>query len=219
MLGKSQKAKIVPEKGEAIDCLFNPTQLEISLGTEWADQPVPGRQVPELKYKGGSSGSMTLELFFDTTNTGKSVTVHTNKLMKLLNVDKTLSGYAEDKNNGRPPYVTFQWGKFRSFKSVITSLSVSYVYFSSTGDPLRARVTLTLKQFEEDKAFPAQNPTSGTPAPARAHQVMPGETLDRISAQYYGDATQWRAIARANAIRDPFSLRPGVMLDIPTLEG
>lgn len=218
MVGKNQKAKIVPEKGEAIDCLFNPTQLEISLGTEWDAHPVPGRQVPELKYKGGSSGTMSLELFFDTTHTGKSVTVYTNKLMKLLDVDTSLPGYAEDKNNGRPPYVTFHWGKFRSFKSVIESLGVTYVYFASTGDPLRARVNLKLKQFEEDKAFPAQNPTSGTPAPARSHQVMPGETLDRISAQHYGDSTQWRAIARANAIRDPFSLRPGVLLDIPTLE-
>jgi LysM repeat protein len=161
---------------------------------------------------------MSLELFFDTTNTGKSVTVHTNKLMKMLKIDKSLSGYDADKNNGRPPWVKFHWGKFHSFKSVITSLSITYVYFSSTGDPLRAKVSMTLTQMEQDDAFPAQNPTSGTPAPGRAHQVMPGESLDRISAQYYGDSTQWRAIAQANAIRDPFSLRPGVMLDIPTLE-
>jgi LysM repeat protein len=217
-MGMGQKAQIKTEKGDTLDCLFNPSQLEISLGTSWSGESVPGREAPELKYNGGNSGTMSLELFFDTTNTGKSVTVHTNKLMKMLKVDKTLSGYDEAKNNGRPPWVKFHWGKFHSFKSVITSLSISYVYFSSTGDPLRARVNLTLTQMEVDDAFPAQNPTSGTPAPGRAHQVLPGETLDRISARYYGDSTQWRAIARANAIRDPFALRPGVMLDIPTLE-
>jgi hypothetical protein len=213
-----QKAQIKTEKGDTLDCLFNPQQLSISLGASWNGESVPGREVPELKYSGGSSGSMSLELFFDTTNTGKSVTVHTNKLMKMLKVDKSLSGYDAEKNNGRPPWVKFHWGKFHSFKSVITSLSITYVYFSSTGDPLRAKVSLTLTQMEQDDAFPAQNPTSGTPAPGRSHQVMPGETLDRISAQYYGDSTQWRAIAQANTIRDPFSLRPGVMLDIPTLE-
>jgi nucleoid-associated protein YgaU len=46
---------------------------------------------------------------------------------------------------------------------------------------------------------------------------MPGETLDRISAQYYGDATRWRALANANGIEDPLSVRPGSLLVIPEI--
>jgi nucleoid-associated protein YgaU len=77
---------------------------------------------------------------------------------------------------------------------------------------------VTLKQYADDSKFPAQNPTSGTPAPQRSHMVQPGETLDRIAWQHYGDSTRWRAIAAANRIRDPFSLRAGTMLDIPTVD-
>jgi len=102
---------------------------------------------------------------------------------------------------------------------VVSSVSVNYIHFSNTGDPLRARVNIDLTQYEDDKKFPAQNPTSGTPAPQRSHMVQPGESLDRIAWQHYGDATQWRAIAQANRIRDPFSVRPGTMLDIPTVDG
>ena len=63
------------------------------------------------------------------------------------------------------------------------------------------------EQYEPDANWGPQNPTSGTPKPNRTHQVQVGDTLDRISARYYGDSTQWRAIAGANGIADPFDSR------------
>ena len=71
---------------------------------------------------------------------------------------------------------------------MITKADITFDYFSSEGVPLRARVTLSLTQFEPDGAFLRQNPTSGTPRPHRVHRIQRGETLDRISARYYGDA-------------------------------
>ena len=213
----SAKAYIEVETGDEIECMFNPSELSFSVGADWGKADKPGLAVPQLEFNAGVSGTMELNLFFDTTNSGKSVTKTTNKLIELTRVNTKLSGYDKSKNNGRPPSVVFRWGKFRSFKAVVEQVSVNYTYFSKSGDPLRARVSLTLKQLEDDKKFPAQNPTSGTPAPQRSHMVQPGETLDRIAWQHYGDATKWRAIAAANRIRDPFSLRPGVMLDIPTV--
>ena len=45
-----------------------------------------------------------------------------------------------------------------------------------------------------------------------------GETLDRIAATYYGDASRWRAVAAANGVEDPLNLPPGTVLSIPRLE-
>jgi nucleoid-associated protein YgaU len=47
--------------------------------------------------------------------------------------------------------------------------------------------------------------------------MMPGETLDRISARYYGDSNEWRSIAAANGIEDPLAVRPGSLLMIPEI--
>ena len=74
---------------------------------------------------------------------------------------------------------------------------------------------MSFEQPEEDEAWPAQNPTSHTPLPHRIHRVQRGETLDRIAAQYYTDATDWRRIAEANRITDPLSVAPGTLLRIP----
>jgi len=119
----------------------------------------------------------------------------------------------------RPPTVTFHWGDLHSFKAVIEGLRLSFTYFSSAGVPLRANMELELRQYEPSLAFGAQNPTSGTPKPHRVHRVQPGETLDRISARYYGDSTRWRMLASANGLEDPLAVRPGTMLTVPRLEG
>jgi hypothetical protein len=47
------------------------------------------------------------------------------------------------------------------------------------------------------------------------HQVLPGETLPKIAAHYYGDSSMWPRIARANHIRDPRSIHFPQILLIP----
>ena len=158
---------------------------------------------------------MSLQLMFDTTDSGDAVTRHTGKVLKLMDVDASLPGTDPQTNNARPPYVVFHWGNLHSFKAVVSSLNLQFTYFSSTGVPLRAKVDLSLTQFAQSSAFGPQNPTSGTPEPHRVHRVQPGETLDRISARYYGDSTRWRTIATANGVVDPLALRTGSLLSIP----
>ncbi|MEO5900017.1 MAG: LysM peptidoglycan-binding domain-containing protein [Ilumatobacteraceae bacterium] len=215
----AEKAYLETEGGSRIACLFNPNELSFTVAANWEGDPVGGQGGPTLEYQGGAAGSLSLELFFDTTDVGTTVAAYTNKLIALTQIDKTLPGYSAAANNGRPPWVKFHWGGFHSFRAVIGSITVTFVYFAADGTPLRARVSLSLAQYEPDDTWPSQNPTSGTPHPAAAHQVQPGENLALIAAQHYGDATKWRPIASSNGIRDPFRLRPGSILDIPHLEG
>lgn len=214
----AEKSFLEIEGGVHLACEFNPDALELTRSNNWSADSMPGKGVGKLLYKGAQSGSVGLELFFDTTATGKAVTSYTSELMKLMDVAPNLPGTDAASNNVRPPWVKFHWGDLHSFKAVVSSLNLSFVYFSSTGVPLRARARLTLLQYEEEKSFGPQNPTSGTPRPHRVHQVRPGETLDRIAAAHYGDATKWRAIANANGIEDPLRLRPGAALSIPRLD-
>jgi nucleoid-associated protein YgaU len=209
------KAFLQTEDGTQIPCLFNPESLSVSRSNQWRGSEAPGRGVPTLRYEGASAGTFSLSLFFDTTDTGQAVTTHTSKLMKLMEVSTSLPGTSEATQNARPPWVKFSWGSLHSFKAVIESMSINFTYFSATGTPLRAKAELSLKQYEEELAF--QNPTSGTPFPHRTHRVQPGETLDRISAMHYGDATKWRRIANANGVEDPLALRAGTVLAIPEL--
>jgi nucleoid-associated protein YgaU len=135
-----------------------------------------------------------------------------------MEVDTSLPGTDETKNNARPPTVVFHWGDQHSFPAVVANLGLTFTYFSSSGVPLRAQMSLDLRQFEPAQAYGPQNPTSGTPRPHRVHRVQPGETLDRISARYYGDSNRWRLLAVANGIEDPLTIRPGSLLTVPRMD-
>jgi len=211
-----QKAFLTTETNQRIECMFNPSKFAYSMTNRWDSEPVPGANAPSLRFAGGQSGKFSLSLVFDTTSTGASVTTHTNKLLALMDINKDLPDYDAQRNMGRPPWVTFHWGTaLHTFKAIVSSLDVTFTYFSSEGLPLRANVEASFEQYEADQTWARQNPTSGTPSPHRTHQVQPGETLDRIAARYYGDSTRWRAIAAVNSISDPLAVRPGTLLAIP----
>ncbi|MEX2447026.1 MAG: LysM peptidoglycan-binding domain-containing protein [Dehalococcoidia bacterium] len=213
------KAYLMTEKNERIDCLFNPSQLEISKANTWFGPKVAGKGAPDLVFKQGTSGTLNMTLMFDTTDTGRPVTDHTERLLDLMRVDADLGEGTDPKSKtGRPPWVRFHWGKLISFKAVLKSLKVTFTFFSMDGVPLRASCVVSMEQFANEAQWPLQNPTSGTPDPHTVHQVRRGETLDRISTLRYGDPTQWRLIAEANHILDPLRVEPGTILLIPRVE-
>ncbi|SOD70945.1 LysM domain-containing protein [Jatrophihabitans sp. GAS493] len=218
-MGALEKAFLEIEGGERVPCLFNPDSISVGRRNNWVGNPMPGKGVPKLRYSGADSGWMRLQLMFDTTDVGTPVTKYTGKILGLMDVDPSIAGTDETSNNARPPTVTFHWGDLHSFACVVIDLGLTFTYFSSTGVPLRAEMSLELRQYEPSKAFGPQNPTSGTPKPHRVHRIQPGETLDRISARYYGDSTRWRALAEVNGIEDPLTLRPGSLLSVPRMEG
>ena len=217
-MAELEKAFLEIEGGARIPCLYNPESVSVGRRNNWAATPMPGKDVPTLRYAGAVSGWMRLDLVFDTTAEGTPVTDHTSKMLALMDVDENLPGADPATNNARPPTVTFHWGDMHSFAAVVQDLRLTFTYFSSGGVPLRAQMRLELRQYKKAHLYGPQNPTSGTPRPHRVHRVQPGETLDRISARYYGDSTRWRLLAEANSLEDPLAVRPGALLTIPRLE-
>jgi nucleoid-associated protein YgaU len=66
----------------------------------------------------------------------------------------------------------------------------------------------------EDQGKPAANAAN---AYAQVHEVVKGDTLGKIAAQYYGDASLYMTIfeANKNQLKDPNKIFPGQKLVIP----
>lgn len=60
-------------------------------------------------------------------------------------------------------------------------------------------------------------PATGASAPMTTYTVKKGDTLSKISKQFYGDATAYRRIFEANRdqLKDPDEIQPGQELRIP----
>ena len=235
-LYKAQFQRMLPDgtlQGDPLPVQFNPKEFTLTKASQFAEIAIPGLDSPILQFVRGQTESMTLELFFDITDQGmdagaQSVTEYTDEFYRLVKIDSELHA---------PPVLLFTWGypfpgqlpsevatdpnwanqSRYGFKCVVESVQQRYTLFSSLGIPLRAVLTVTLKEYKtlSDQLLEL-NLMSGDHF--KAHVVQSGETLSRIAWQAYHDSSEWRRIALANSIDDPMSLPPGRVLTIPPLD-
>jgi nucleoid-associated protein YgaU len=106
--------------------------------------------------------------------------------------------------------------KRNAFRGVVESCRQKLTFFSPEGVPLRATLTLSLREHKTlDEQLSQLNLSS--PDRTHAHLTREGEMLSRIAATYYGRPGEWRAIAEENLIDDPRRLDPGVLLTVPSI--
>ncbi|MCP4368477.1 MAG: LysM peptidoglycan-binding domain-containing protein [Deltaproteobacteria bacterium] len=205
---------------QPIKVLFNPSEYSIEDSNTWEEQK-RNKQRPELQFTAQSLKKLSMELFFDSyENKGnQDVRQFTRQIANLLEV-----GTGIDKD--RPPVCTIFWGDNNSttpneadfpFIGVLESLKQQFVLFNSVGTPIRARLSVSFKQFllpeEELKRKPRKSSF-----PANTYTVVLDDTLSGIAARLWEKPEEWRRIANGNNIINPRILRPGQVLIIPPIE-
>jgi nucleoid-associated protein YgaU len=212
---------------EIFDVQYNPTEFSLDKGVQLAEIAIPGLDSPLLQFVRGQTEKLTVDLFFDTTDQGagagaQSVTRLSDPIYSLAKIEP--AGHA-------PPIVTFAWNaafpgadlptaagnqRRNAFRGVIESCRQKFTYFSPEGIPLRATLSLTLREYKTlDEQLAQLNLSS--PERTHAHLTREGETLSRIAALYYTRPGDWRAIAERNGIDDPRRLGAGLLLTVPSL--
>jgi hypothetical protein len=226
-----QQVNLDGSLGDPLIVNYNPTEYTLNKAAQIAEIAIPGLDSPILQFVRGQTETLSLDLFFDTTEAGMddgavSVTKVTDLFYQLIKINGQLHA---------PPVLFFSWGmqfpgqrpyasmgigtgsqQRHGFKCVVESVRQRYTLFSPQGIPLRATLTVSLKEYktlsEQIAEINAQSANH-----TNSHVVQAGETLAQISASVYNDPTQWRAIADQNNILDPMVLQPGQVLDIPLL--
>jgi nucleoid-associated protein YgaU len=118
-------------------------------------------------------------------------------------------------NLTKPPKLMFVWGSM-TMAVIMTSCDVNYTRFHlATGMPLRAEATISLQE-QFTLMDMLTNPTSGG-LPGRMERVVNAEeNVVQISTGTYGQPRYWRQIAETNNIDDPFRVKPGDVLYLPS---
>lgn len=134
-----QKAtfKNVTDDGVPFEVHFNPQTLQYTITNTLANT---GSGNSTKQYTGESTGKLTMDLIFDTTDTGENVRLHSIKVAQLME-----PGDNEDKT---PPVVEFDWGLY-TFSGMVETYRETIDFFSADGVPLRASVNITLSSQDE----------------------------------------------------------------------
>jgi hypothetical protein len=186
---------------------FNPTEYQLQKGNNFAEIGIPGLGSPPIQFVRGSAEKLTAELLVDTSDTLEDVRLrYVNKLRDLMNVNIELHA---------PPIVRFVWDR-QVFLGVLETLNITYVLFTPAGVPLRAKLSVALKEYRPAAVQVKETPTA-SPDFDKTWVARRGDTLSGIAGAVYRDSGKWRAIAANNGIVDPRRLSPGRVLALPRL--
>jgi nucleoid-associated protein YgaU len=219
------KMTITPEAKSSfkpIEVMFNPNTYSITKSIAWtaatgnsqaAGDTERRKNAPALQFGGGQSRSLSLDLFFDTTeetdDANKDVRNLTNQIVKLTRIVRNLDPQ-------RPPVCVVSWGKETPpgsdfpFTGVVTQLTQRFSLFLADGRPVRANLTAAFTEYLDPTKDELENDPEFT-----TRLVKRGDTLSSIAAEVYRDPGMWRVIAEANRLDDPRLLAVGLRLDIP----
>jgi nucleoid-associated protein YgaU len=208
--------------GPPFEAAYNPTELAFSKSAQFADIAVPGLEAPIIQFVRGDAETLSLELFFDSTDGGTgdaaaSVTEKVSQFQRLVSIEGALHA---------PPIVRITWGEglpgpvlgsaapMTQVDVIVTSVARRYTLFSPAGQPLRATLTLQMRVYwtiEEQTQHLNYQSADHT----RTHAVREGETLPLIAWDAYGDPAKWRVIADHNGLSLTRDLAAGLVLQLP----
>ncbi|HTE53309.1 MAG TPA: phage tail protein [Kofleriaceae bacterium] len=129
------------DTGVELKAYFNPKELSIDKKVPWNKHKSTKANNPVLEFTDADPKDLSIELLFDGYE--GQVNVYDEYIAPLEEFTKIIEA------KKRPPMVIFLWGKFPSFMGVIESLSTKYTMFLTNGTPVRATVTVKMKQADK----------------------------------------------------------------------
>jgi nucleoid-associated protein YgaU len=203
VLAKLAKATIINTvTNEKISVMFNPEEFKLDQGNIYAEVGIRGLNASPTQYVRGRTRTLTMDLFFDTYESYQDVRLYTAQVVNLLN---TLP------RTKAPPVLLFSMGRF-NFQCVLVDAGQRYTMFLRDGTPVRATLSVSFEEYVRVDVTVQPGAATGSPV---LHNFIQGQTLSGLASNYLGDPTQWRAIAQANKIDDPFNIPSGTQLVIP----
>jgi hypothetical protein len=227
-----EKAKLIrlgpnDSEDETITVQFNPASLKLTLSNQAEGGQSPTR--PQSQYTGKASTDLAFDLVFDTADESvdgkpRSVRQRTASVEQfVLPQGKTA------KDRKAPPRVMFVWGGLK-IKGAVQQLAIDFDLFAPTGEPLRAKMGVSIKELDstyalgasQDGNAPAAGKAAGaTPGSAgggaddaganRTGVALAGESAADFSVRMGLDAGAWRGLSAG--LEGTLSLSGGLEID------
>jgi hypothetical protein len=175
---------------------FNPEKLELTMTNAMEqNRNRRRREPPQLVTE--TTAKLSLELLFDTTDTGSDVRAQTFQIAQLM--QPRPGPRQEGEQRGVPAIVLFEWGSF-VFEGYIDSYKETLDFFAPEGVPLRATLSLSLteqaKPFQGSRAKPPVDDREIVP-------TAPDRSIDGFRDDLGVSREAAQAIARDNGIENP----------------
>jgi hypothetical protein len=206
-----QKAQLVPVDAstkqalmdQAITVHFNPETLKLSYTvTVKADTGSKNSSDQSAQQSSSSSAKLAVDLVFDTTDLFEDQQDGADVRQQVTS--KIVAAFVappdpEGANPGKPIPANpclFLWGTFQ-FVGLVDSYNETLEFFSASGVPLRAAVSISLTENRYKVTNIPQR------VPGQAQPLPPGSQIGPALSSAGMDPTDWRGTALANGMETP----------------
>jgi len=206
-LVKATLSSVGTTPSTTVEVHFNPASLVYSVENSVSQQSSNPKKV---QYVAQFSAKLTMDLQFDTTDTGSDVRTVTKQVAYFMQASGNASATAATNNaaqnsNGggssgpppaAPPVLCFQWGSYQ-FQGIMDSFKETIDFFSADGVALRSFVSIALSR--QDLVFDDSNNLSG---PTSSGSLVPSSTSDSALslATRGGDPSAMRQLGTDNGL-------------------
>src|SRR5271170_2418719 len=182
--------------GTPLPVHFNPSSLVYTVENSTQQQ---GSDPKRRQFAGQFTGKLSMDLQFDTTDTGVDVRQVTGQVALFMqssaSANKSGNGGA---NAPAPAVLSFEWGAYQ-FQGFMESFKETIDFFSADGIPLRALVSIGLAR--QDNVF--DTGSANTPPPSGSLVPTSSSSSAASAAAQGGDPNAGRALASANGLENP----------------
>lgn len=206
-----QKAQLIPidpstkqaQLSNAITVHFNPETLKLSYSvTVKADTASKNSSDQASQQNSSSSAKLAVDLVFDTTDLFEDqqddadvVKQITSKIVAAFVAPPAPDATTQGKPIPANPCL-FLWGTFQ-FIGLVDSYNETLEFFSASGVPLRAAVSISLTESRYKVTNIPQR------VPGQAQPLPPGSPIGPALSSVGMDPTDWRGTALANGLETP----------------
>lgn len=208
---------------------YNPSTLNVTHSIKRDKQVKSPAGNNEQKFLNVCPRKVSLELLFDGTGASPSsmgllanlareagiptigdilpVSAQVNLFLKLA--------YQIEGKDHKPNYIMMVWGTF-VMNCVLESASVNYTMFDSNGLPLRAKLSISVKEFVPNTLL-GKIISLSSPDLSHAVTVVEGDTLQLLCHKIYGNPGLYTEVAKVNKLDNYRKLKPGMQLLFPPI--
>jgi hypothetical protein len=225
--GPDAPSTLTPDERGAFAVQFNPTSLKITRQNN-IDKGGSTTNTQRRQSSSPQPATLTFDLEFDTAE-GDENGAPQNVRIKTQIIRQFVEPTREAPQQP-PPLIRFIWGNF-VFTGIVTQLTEDLDYFAANGEPLRAKVSVTVTEQDADfeakligpasrNSRSASEPGRGGSGPGTKPAANPrsvavaqgGESLQQLLSRLGADPATWRAAMAG--LTSPIGLAAGAQVQL-----
>lgn len=208
---------------EEFTAQVNPASINVNYGIGYVEDSQDGSIIPQKKYNGTKTQTVSFELILDETGVIPNDKVIKKGVKDQIELFKKTCYYYIGSEH-ETPYVKihlnneslFKYNK-QAFYARIENFEVTYTMFSSEGEPIRAKLNATFGGTMDPET---ESSLKDKQSPDLTHMVTvrAGDTLPMLCQRIYGDRQMHHEVARINNLISFRYLEPGTELIFPPIK-